>query len=383
MRDSLLVVLLGVAAMGLAGGCGGDATGAADPGQASDAPDAVEAAAADVPAADVPAADPLGSDPVAGDPAVDPVVTDPGPADPVQPFDPGTTDDGAGEPGQPDTETAEPGAPDLGTEDGDTGEGEAATADDDASDPAAEAQDLVDTGPVECPPVEWASIPGGTYSMGTTDVMSCSGSTACAVPIHAVTVPAFDMGRTEALTCQYALCVSAGSCDATAATPTSDLEPRVDVTWGQSKAYCSWTGGRLCTEAEWEYAARNGGAGTLYPWGDAAPTCDDAVFLDNACSAPTGPSTACSKPAGNDSWGLCDLAGNVSEWVEDCYQGTYDGAPADGSARESCTTYGGATRVTRGGAYTYYADSMRASARFDAYPDGGGGTVGLRCCRTP
>ena len=78
---------------------------------------------------------------------------------------------------------------------------------------------------------------------------------------------------------------------------------------------------------------------------------------------------------------MCDLAGNVVEFVEDCYQGSYDGAPSDGSARQTCDTYGGNTKVTKGGGFRWNADNLMAAARGDDYPGVYSDIVGGRCCR--
>ena len=228
--------------------------------------------------------------------------------------------------------------------------------------------------------IDWVSIPGGTFQMG-------SASDTTEMPAHPVTVPAFRMSRTEVMVCQYDACVTAGSCTAAGGYQPVDNRPVVYVTWDQSKAYCLWAGGRLCTEAEWEYAARNGSTDTAYPWGNTETSCTYAVSFQCGNTPPDSPSASCSIPAGNDSWGVCDLASNATEWVEDCYQDSYDGAPADGSARESCTTFCTTMpcRVIRGGNYAAAASTQRSASR------GGGLTtvnsinpvLGARCCTSP
>ena len=137
----------------------------------------------------------------------------------------------------------------------------------------------------------------------------------------------------------------------------------------------------MCSEAEWEYAARNGSAGTLYPWGDTDPTCDDAVWRGNGCSASES-AAGCSKPAGNDTWGVCDLAGNVLEWVEDDYHSDYTGAPTDGSAWVDSPR--ASFRVSRGGGFqNAVAGALRGTLRYSGISSSGDLATGARCCRFP
>jgi len=86
----------------------------------------------------------------------------------------------------------------------------------------------------------------------------------------------------------------------------------------------------------------------------------------------------CSKPSGNTTEGLCDMAGNVFEWVQDWYHSSYDGAPTDGSAWEKPT---GSSRVLRGGSWLGSAWGVRAAGRF-SYSPGRGGRLGFRVARS-
>lgn len=140
--------------------------------------------------------------------------------------------------------------------------------------------------------------------------------------------------------------------------------PVINVSWKEAKAYVQWlallTGQpyRLPTEAEWEYAAR---AGTItnYWWGDKLEkeraVCDECgTEWDGKKTAPVA-----SFPA--NSWGIHDMNGNVDEWVEDCYQTSYFGAPTDGSAMidGDCKF-----RVMRGGSWFDIGRVIRSSSRY-------------------
>lgn len=128
------------------------------------------------------------------------------------------------------------------------------------------------------------------------------------------------------------------------------------VEWEQAKKFSEWVGGRLPTEAEWEYAARSAGKDYKYPWGNEDATCKRAVISD--CEGEAVP--VCSKTAGNTAQGLCDMAGNVWEWTQDEYHNSYNGAPSDGSAwGEGSRTL----KVGRGGSWNFGAEYVRSADR--------------------
>ncbi|OQC42802.1 MAG: Serine/threonine-protein kinase pkn1 [Deltaproteobacteria bacterium ADurb.Bin058] len=216
--------------------------------------------------------------------------------------------------------------------------------------------------------IEWVRIAGGTFEMGSND------GDFDEKPVHSVTVPTFKMTKTEVTVDQYGACVDAGSCSAPGTGTYCNWDksdrgshPINCVDWDQAQAFANWVGGRLPSEAEWEYAARSGGRDWKYPWGDEDATCERAVMDDDGGDGCGRDSTwpVCSKPSGNTTEGLCDMAGNVFEWVQDLYHSSYDGAPTDGSAWEKPT---GSYRVNRGGSWFSIAGGVRAAVRFRDVP---------------
>jgi len=198
--------------------------------------------------------------------------------------------------------------------------------------------------------MEMVYVPGGEFQMGSSDAEVDVALGMCNTyysdcerawfeveqPVHTVELDSFWIDRTELTNGQYQQCVEAGACDPPRDTGSDtrsayygdsayDDYPVVNVDWHQADAYCTWVGGRLPTEAEWEYAAR-GPEGRRFPWGDEYDgtklnSCDvnckydwaEEVFDDGyADTAPVG-----SYPSGASWCGAFDLAGNVWEWMAD------------------------------------------------------------------
>lgn len=226
----------------------------------------------------------------------------------------------------------------------------------------------------------WVTICGGSFLMGSSE-------SPLSQPIHEVTIPTFEMLKTEVTVGQFRGCWEDGFCEAPVARSESnfDADDRDDhpvncVNWFQAREICRWLGGRLPSEAEWEYAARSGGQNIIFPWGNTPVTCDYAVFYDEQGVGCGIRSTApvCSKPAGNTEQGLCDMSGNIEEWIQDGYHDNYIGAPSDGTAwRNPKSDY----YVIRGGSYSGGEDYSRASTRRCHYQSYGSSSFGVRCAR--
>jgi formylglycine-generating enzyme required for sulfatase activity len=222
----------------------------------------------------------------------------------------------------------------------------------------------------------WVKIQSGTFLMG-----SRKGSKN-ERPVHRVHVPTFWMSQTEITVAQYRKCVVSGSCHVpnnikdnpmyasgcNYGVKNRDDNPVNCVLWKWARQYARWVGGRLPSESEWEYAARSRGKRKKYPWGSMEPTIEYAVMShigkvpDSAKCDETCP--VCSRSAkGNTEQGLCDMAGNVDEYVEDRYHPSYVGAPNDGSAWVKGSK---STRVTRGGSGSSAPKDLRTTSRAPA-----------------
>ena len=159
--------------------------------------------------------------------------------------------------------------------------------------------------------------------------------------------------------------------------------PVIYVSWGDAVAYASWLSAetgeeyRLPSESEWEYAARAGTA-TRYGWGqdigrNRANCSECGSRWDGEQTAPAG-----SFPA--NAWGLHDMAGNVWEWVEDCWHENYARAPRDGSAWTSGADCG--RRVLRGGSWNDLPAVLRSANRVGGDAGDRIGSGGFRVSRT-
>jgi formylglycine-generating enzyme required for sulfatase activity len=227
-------------------------------------------------------------------------------------------------------------------------------------------------------------VPPGSFMMGSpaseTDRLDREG------PQHEVTIARpFAVSKFEVTWDEWDACVKYGDCPHISdSTWGRGTRPVINVTWEQARQYVAWfsemTGKsyRLLTEAEWEYAAR-AGTNTAYPWGN-------EIGNENANCSGCGSHWADEKKTAlvglfpPNAFGLHDMIGNVWEWVEDCYQGNYDGAPTDGSPwmTRDCLNH-----VVRGGSWSVWQvpQSARSASRDNYAKDQQRSMVGFRVAR--
>ena len=192
-------------------------------------------------------------------------------------------------------------------------------------------------------------------------------------PVHEVTVQSFALSKYEVTFDDWDACVSDGGCNGYRPNDVDwgrGTRPVINVSWEDAQSFVAWLSDvtgyayRLPTESEWEYAAR-AGTETKYSWGNSignnrANCVGCGSRWDFWQTAPVG-------SFGENAFGLHDMHGNVSEWVEDCSNDGYEGAPSDGSAwlGEDCEY-----RVLRGGGSATFPRNLRSADRGDSQTTG-------------
>jgi formylglycine-generating enzyme required for sulfatase activity len=226
-----------------------------------------------------------------------------------------------------------------------------------------------------CP--EMVVVAGGLFVMGSPTTETGRGRDEG--PQREVSIAPFAIGKYEVTFAQWDACLAGGSCNGYSPPDRGwgrGNRPVTDVSWQDAQAYLDWlneqVGGqryRLPTEAEWEYAAR-AGEGAAYTFGRTVTT-QQATYRARSTDLVGGHAP--------NAFGLYDLHGNVSEWVEDCYAPNYNLAPIDGAAAQvdRCSR-----RVYRGGGYADQAAILRAAARRSATTAQRLNGVGFRVART-
>jgi formylglycine-generating enzyme required for sulfatase activity len=260
---------------------------------------------------------------------------------------------------------------------------------------------------------EMSLVPAGTFLMGTDERERREtwrmfgwdagelAFTSAEGPAHRLRLDAFHVYRTLVTVAQFRRYCA----EARRAMPSApsygwrDDRPMVNETWAEASAYCEWAGGRLPTEAEWEYAARGGHTGvdgwprTVFVWGDELPAgtrvanlADETFVRSGYYRSPgfvrfagyeDGAATASAVRAfPANGFGLFDMAGNVLEWCWDWFADDYYARSPAANPRGPSS---GERRVLRGGAFDTIPTITRIARRLGSAPTVRHEEKGFRC----
>jgi formylglycine-generating enzyme required for sulfatase activity len=168
-----------------------------------------------------------------------------------------------------------------------------------------------------------------------------------------------------------------------------ECHPMNMVTWYVAFAFCIWDGGRLPTEAEWEFAAAGGSEERLFPWGTDPPIIERAAFaclVEGSSDCTTGdiPAVGSRGRPGLARYGHADLAGSLEEFTRDNYQADYYSHPVYASGTNVInlqTDVVGKTAPTRGGNFVSFGSDLRGAFRIERPRGQGSYLYGFRCAR--
>lgn len=205
-------------------------------------------------------------------------------------------------------------------------------------------------------------------------------------PLHEVELDAYWIDRVEVSVAEYTKCVYAGKCKLPGLpgmhvgaywSNESKGVPLDHVCYSEAVDYCAWAGKRLCTEAEWEKAARGTNA-CLYPWGNTWPTCEQALFIGcTPTDSVANLSEVTDNEAGASPYGVLNMAGNVSEWVSDWYVPDFY---LYGPVSNPKGPASGQWRVERGGSFWSSYSDVTSWFRWMVSSQEYCSSAGLRCC---
>ncbi len=240
---------------------------------------------------------------------------------------------------------------------------------------------------------EMVLVPAGNFEMGCDPSDREQGCRfidyADQTPLHTIYLDAYYIDKFEVTNGRYKKCVEAGVCtdpaeefSSTRSLYYSDLafinHPVTNVDWNQADNFCRWEGKHLPTEAEWEKAARGSEDVRLYPWGNSRPE-PGYTYPNTSDAVEVG-----SYPEGASPYGVMDLVGNVSEWVDDWYYYDYYSRspytnPRGGSESFPFCSYNRTHRGSSSGMWDL--NLFRLAYRFYNPPETSSASLGFRCAR--
>jgi len=234
-------------------------------------------------------------------------------------------------------------------------------------------------------------IPAGEFNMGCDRFKPKEKCSVVELPLHKVYMPDYYIDRTEVTVAKYSACLAVGACTKPIKTysdshrdyfynPEFGNYPVIFVTWFQARDYCTWTGKRLPSEAEWEKAARGRGSTRIYPWGNAAPDCRTTNIQVKLKQCVGDVNEVSSYSKDTSLFGVVDMAGNAREWINDWYDpGFYKISPYNNPTGPATGRY----VVMRGGRFDNVWAAARVASRRTIGPNDYGAGISFRCAYTP
>jgi len=223
-------------------------------------------------------------------------------------------------------------------------------------------------------------VPAGDFWMGLPEGEGLDDEQ----PRHQVFLNAFYIDKYEVTTARYAKFLGATGWEKpvnwdVVKFPEHADRPVIGVSWSDADAYCRISGRRLPTEAEWEKAARDSNE-QKFPWGDTRPQPSLALFGQMTRFSYDLLKSVESYPTGQGPYGAFNLAGNVAEWVQDWYDGSYY---ADSPPRNPPGPAGGQYKMTRGGSWSDMPVYLLSASRTTKVPpDTRNAFIGFRCAQS-
>ena len=237
---------------------------------------------------------------------------------------------------------------------------------------ASQQQQKAEVPPAPAPsaPPGMVYIPGGTFTMGRDNALNPEET-----PAHSVTVAPFYIDKEPVTQAQYSGFIQKSKGEPATYLDSQAAWPATNISWQDAQGYCGWVtpGGRLPTEAEWEFAAR-GTDGRLYPWGNSF----SSALANSLEGGLDHPEPVGIRPKNASPFGVLDMSGNVWQWCSDDYK-PYDPFASLSSSHIIPED----AKVIRGGSFKSDADHVRTTTRNLDHATTRSPAIGFRCAKSP